>query len=84
MVVEIAQEAFGRGEVAWGIKRDALHEAKTLALDNSKSREILGVAPAWNLHTAVERTMHWYRRQLEGEDARALCEEDIEAYFSAA
>jgi len=84
MVVEIAQEAFGRGEVAWGIKRDALHEAKTLALDNSKSREILGVAPVWNLHTAVERTMRWYRRQLVGEDARALCEEDIEAYFSAA
>jgi hypothetical protein len=25
--------------------------------------------------------MHWYRRQLDGEDARALCEEDIEAFF---
>ena len=83
-MVEIAQSAFERGEVVWGIKRDGLHEAKTLALDNSKSRESLGVAPVWNLQTAVERTMRWYRRQLSGEDARALCEEDIEAFFSAA
>lgn len=83
-VVEIAQSAFERGEVDWGIKRDELHEAKTLALDNSKSREFLGVAPVWNLQTAVERTMHWYRRQLSGEDARTLCEEDIEAFLSAA
>ena len=81
-VVEIAREAFGRGEVAWGVRRDSLHEAKTLALDNSKAKEILGVTPVWNLQTAVERTMRWYRRQLEGEDARALCEEDIDAFFS--
>ena len=81
-VVEIAREAFGRGEVAWGVRRDSLHEAKTLALDNSKAKEVLGVTPVWNLWTAVERTMRWYRRQLEGEDARALCEEDIDAFFS--
>jgi CDP-glucose 4,6-dehydratase len=82
-VVEIAREAFGRGEVAWGVRRDSLHEAKTLALDNSKAKKALGVTPVWNLRTAVERTMRWYRRQLEGEDARALCEEDIDAFFSA-
>jgi CDP-glucose 4,6-dehydratase len=82
-VVEIARETFGRGEVAWGVRRDSLHEAKTLALDNSKAKKVLGVTPVWNLQTAVERTMRWYRRQLEGEDARALCEEDIDVFFSA-
>jgi CDP-glucose 4,6-dehydratase len=82
-VVDIARKAFGQGEVAWGVKRDALHEARTLELNNSKAKEVLGVKPLWNLQTAVERTMSWYRRQLEGADARALCEEDIEAYFSA-
>lgn len=83
-VVKIARNAFGRGEVAWGVKRDVLHEAKTLALDNSKAREVLGVKPVWNLQKAVNRTMRWYRRQLDGEDARTLCEEDIDAFFSAA
>lgn len=82
-VVEIAREAFGRGEVAWGVRRDSLHEAKTLSLDNSKAKKVLGVTPVWNLRTAVERTMRWYRRQLAGEDARALCEEDIDAFFYA-
>jgi CDP-glucose 4,6-dehydratase len=83
-VVNIAREAFGRGEIAWGVKRDSLHEAKTLALDNSKAKKNLGFFPVWGLQMAVERTMRWYRRQLDGEDARALCEEDISAYFSAA
>lgn len=80
-VVNIARKAFGRGDVAWSIKRDSLHEAKTLALDNTKAKEDLGVFPVWGLRTAVERSMHWYHRQLDGEDARALCEEDIEAFF---
>ena len=83
-VVEIARQTFGSGEVAWGIRRDVLHEAKTLSLDNSKARKALGIAPVWNLQTAVKHTMQWYRRQLDGEDARALCEEDIEAFFSRA
>ncbi len=83
-VVEIARAAFGRGDVAWGIKRDSLHEAKTLALDNSKAKEVLGITPVWNLQIAVERTMRWYRRHLDGEDARTLCKEDIDDFFSAA
>jgi CDP-glucose 4,6-dehydratase len=83
-VVEIAREAFGRGEVAWGIRRDALHEAEALALDSKKAKEVLGVAPVWNLKVSVERTMRWYRQQLEGKDARMLCEEDIEAIVSSA
>ncbi len=83
-VVEIARDAFGRGEMAWGVKRDALHEAGELALDNSKAKEALGIAPVWSLQTAVDRTMRWYRHQLEGEDARSLCERDIEAFLSTA
>jgi len=83
-VVNVAREAFGRGDIAWGVKRDSLHEAKTLALDNTKAKENLGIFPVWGLQTAVERTMNWYRRQLDGEDARALCEQDIEAFFSRA
>lgn len=82
-VVNLAREAFGRGDIAWGVKRDALHEAGTLALDNTKAKKALGVFPSWGLQTAVRRTMNWYRRQLDGEDARALCEEDIEAFLSS-
>jgi CDP-glucose 4,6-dehydratase len=82
-VVEIARAVYGRGDVHWGIKRDTLHEAGTLALDNSKAKAQLGVRPAWGLKEAVERTMRWYRRQADGENARALCEEEIEDFFQA-
>jgi CDP-glucose 4,6-dehydratase len=37
----------------------------------------------WGLKEAVERTMLWYRRQADGEKARALCEEEIEDFFQA-
>jgi CDP-glucose 4,6-dehydratase len=33
---------------------------------------------------AVALTMEWYRRQANGEDARALCQEQIAAYEGAA
>jgi CDP-glucose 4,6-dehydratase len=82
-VVEIAQAVFGRGDIAWGVKRDTLHEAKALALDNSKAKAQLGIRPVWNLQEAVSRTMSWYRRQADGENARALCEQDIEAFLQA-
>jgi len=83
-VVNVARVTFGRGDIAWGVKRDSLREAETLALDNTKAKEALGVFPVWGLQTAVERTMRWYLRQLEGDDARLLCEEEIDAYFSPA
>jgi CDP-glucose 4,6-dehydratase len=83
-VVNLARETFGRGDIAWGIRRESLYEAATLALDNAKAKETLGVFPLWGLQTSVGRTMHWYRRQLDGEDARSLCEEDIEAFLSIA
>jgi CDP-glucose 4,6-dehydratase len=82
-VVEIAQAVFGRGGIAWGVKRDTLHEAKALALDNSKAKAQLGIWPVWNLPEAVSRTMSWYRRQADGENARTLCEQDIDAFFKA-
>ena len=82
-VVEIAQAAYGRGDVAWGVKRDTLHEAKALSLDNTKAKVRLGIRPIWDLKEAVSRTMRWYRRQSDGENARTLCEQDIEDFFQA-
>ncbi len=81
-VVLQARDAFGGGEVQWGAQPDHKYEAHTLSLDNSKARELLGVRPHWDLPGSISRTMSWYRRQLDGEDARKLCEEDLEAFCS--
>jgi CDP-glucose 4,6-dehydratase len=82
-VVEVAQSSFGRGEIRWSAQGDTLHEARALALDNSRAKEKLGCRPVWNMNEAVARTMTWYRRCLSGDDARDLCQEDLQAFSQA-
>lgn len=79
-VVQLAQNAYGMGQVSWGDGTDGPHEAGWLALEIAKARTVLGVQPRWSLVESVQRTIHWYRQQQEGADARALCEADILAY----
>jgi CDP-glucose 4,6-dehydratase len=83
-VIELARDAYGRGDVSWGDGSDGPHEAGWLALEISKSRSMLGVVPRWNLVESVTRTMDWYRRLVAGERAAALCELDIAAFEAAA
>lgn len=82
-VVELAQSAYGRGEVLWGNGSEGPHEAGWLALEIAKARTVLGVTPRWRLTESVNHTMDWYRRLIAGEDAKALCLKDIEAYEAA-
>jgi CDP-glucose 4,6-dehydratase len=79
-VIGLAREAFGRGDTELGDGLDGPHEAAWLALEVAHARNQLGVQPRWGLRQAVARTMAWYVRQAEGEDARALCEADIGAF----
>lgn len=55
-------------------------EAKALGIDASKARAILGFESRLNAPEAVAWTMDWYRRQAKGDDALALCHEQISAY----
>lgn len=79
-IVEMALRLYGAGDVAWGMSEEGPHESDWLALDNSKARLELGVMPRWDAATALERTIHWYRRLQEGGDARGLCEADFDHY----
>jgi CDP-glucose 4,6-dehydratase len=82
-VVTQAQKSFGCGNIEWGSVPDGLHEAQTLTLDNTKAKRLLGIHPVWNLETAVDRTMNWYRLQNSGHSAVDLCEQDLQAYLGA-
>jgi CDP-glucose 4,6-dehydratase len=48
------------------------HESAVLRLDCSKARDQLGWEPRVGLEQALERTVDWYRRWSQGEDARDL------------
>lgn len=79
-VIELARKSFGQGEIVFGSGLNGPHEAAWLALETSKSREILGVHPRWSLEVSIERTMNWYRSVQEGVPVRKLCETEIQTY----
>jgi len=55
-------------------------EARTLAIDAGLARAALGFESRLQAPEAVALTMDWYARQAAGEDACALCLEQIEGY----
>jgi CDP-glucose 4,6-dehydratase len=79
-VVELARATYGQGDVVWGDGNEGPHEAGWLALEVSKARVSLDVAPRWDLPATVARTMNWYRKLAQGVEARTLCRDDIDAY----
>lgn len=56
-------------------------EAGVLRLDTAKARARLGWRPRWRLPRAVAETVAWHRRVAAGEDARAVCEAQLDAYL---
>ncbi|MFN3511732.1 MAG: CDP-glucose 4,6-dehydratase [Phenylobacterium sp.] len=55
-------------------------EAKSLGIDASLARRVLGFESRLDAPKAVAWTMDWYRRQDQGEDALALVHEQIARY----
>lgn len=79
-VVELARQAYGKGDVRYGDGSSGPHEAGWLALETAKARVALGVQPRWNLAETVTRTLAWYQAQHGGADARELCLAEIADY----
>lgn len=79
-VVELARAAFGKGQVNYGAGAEGPHEAGWLALETAKARLSLGIRSRYGLEQAVDCAVAWYRSQLAGDDARALCEAQIAAF----
>ncbi len=79
-VVDMAQAAFGQGQVQWGDGNEGPHEAGLLMLDTSLAKSQLGVQSVFALKDAIGMTMRWYRDLQAGQSAAELCARDI-AYF---
>jgi len=56
------------------------HESGTLRLDITRARTVLGWAPRWNLHQALEQTVAWHRAWLAGDDMHAFSLKRIALY----
>jgi len=60
------------------------HEAGYLKLDCSKAKAKLGWRPYWNLDTALEATVAWFKAYGESRDMRAFTLEQIRSYVQQA
>jgi len=58
-----------------------LHEAQLLSLDNSKVKSETSWRPKWDFEMTIKKTINWYERFLQTDNALALCDEDINDYF---
>ncbi len=58
---------YGTGEVIVG-KKDDLHEAQLLMLDNSKAKKMLGWQPLYSPDEAINATTQWYKSFYEGQN----------------
>jgi len=82
-VVEEVIEQWGSGD--WVSLCDAKYpyEAELLNLDISKAKSYLNWCPVWNVKTAIEKTVAWYRGYQEN-DPYGICVNQIQAFLSAA
>jgi CDP-glucose 4,6-dehydratase len=85
-VAEIA----GRAAALWGkgarIEIAATNfqkETRTLRLDSTRARHLLGWQPRWRLDQAVQRTTDWYRAWSQGHDLQAASLAQLDDYLAA-
>lgn len=82
-VLERLSELWGPG-VLWRVDDGPhLHEAQYLKLDCTKAKTELGWEPQWNLNSALEATVQWYKAQQLHQDVHSLTLEQIRSYQSA-
>jgi CDP-glucose 4,6-dehydratase len=82
-VVDKVVECWGKGSWIDLSGQKAPHEANLLNLDIFKAGSYLQWKPVWDVETAVEKTVDWYREYLK-KDAFQLCMNQIGAFYASA
>lgn len=57
-----------------------LHEAHFLKLNCDKAHKILNWQPRWNVNQALEKTVEWNLRRLDGQSVKTICLDQISKY----
>lgn len=78
-VAEKIVKDYGKGNLKDISDPNALHEAKLLLLDITKSRFELGWKPTLTIDESIELTAEWYKRYIS-EDVYQLCAEQINKF----
>lgn len=82
-VLALLRELWGPS-LSWRIDdRAHPYEAQCLRLDCTKAKRELGWEPRWNLDSALEATVRWYKAHQSHHDVRAVAQEQIRSYEKA-
>ncbi|MDC0528835.1 CDP-glucose 4,6-dehydratase [Gammaproteobacteria bacterium] len=81
-IIKMASFFYGDGSILIDTDKDGYHEAGLLALDPSKSENILQVKCNFTTEEAVQMTISWYKNNNLGHDAYDLCMKDINNYMN--
>ena len=80
-VAERIVNHMGRGRIELGNAVAAQHEARLLQLNCDKAHQLLGWQPRWGFDATLRATALWYKRVLEGADAREVTRDQLQEYF---
>jgi len=79
-VVEWVTKNWGEG-ARWELDHHRHpHEAKILKLDSSKAKAFLEWSPKWDIPTALEKTVEWYKSYKLGKNMGLFTEAQISSY----
>jgi CDP-glucose 4,6-dehydratase len=78
-VASIAQDIWKDINIEFGTPPDNYHEAGLLKLDNTKAISLLQWKPRWDTHTAIAKTIEWYKAFYSNKEI--LTQKHIEEYF---
>lgn len=71
------------GGIGWKniSEANAVHEANFLKLDCSRIKNVFGIAPRWNVKTAIEKTVEWEKYRRSGRDVADCMKTQILDYL---
>ncbi len=81
-IVQLAKAKWGNIDVVYELDNNALHEAKTLKLDISKTLFELKWKPRWNSNKAIEQTFDWYQKSKK-QNPKDLVMEQIDDFLGS-
>ncbi len=80
-VIDIVIQCYGKGSWEQSASQHAPHEANLLKLNIDKAKTELNWKPVWNINTAIEKTVDWYKKCGQ-ENMYDLCMKQINEYLT--
>lgn len=70
--------------IRWNNKCDGgPHEADFLKLDCSKLKKVFGWKPRWGVEKAIEKTVEWSKKYIEGKNIPTCMDQQINEFFNS-